>query len=111
MWVYQYDFAGHTHRKTLGNVNAISIQDARKTAGELSAKVRLGRDPVREIAENRERAADTFASVMDSYLMAAKLRLRASTWKSADYHLRVVLQAAAPAATHHNHPARDRQPC
>ena len=52
MWVYQYDIAGRTRRITLGNVNAISIQDARKTAGELHAKIRLGRDPAVEKAEN-----------------------------------------------------------
>src|SRR5262245_47410184 len=61
-WVYQYDIAGRSRRVTLGNVNAISVQDARKTAGQLHGKVRLGRDPMMEKAEGLARAADTFAS-------------------------------------------------
>jgi integrase len=96
MWVYQYDIAGRTRRITLGNVNAISIRDARKAAGEVSGKVRLGRDPVMEKAENRERAAHTFAKVMHSYLTMAKLELRASTWKKSDYDLRVICKPLHP---------------
>jgi hypothetical protein len=76
-WVYQYDFAGRTRRITLGNVNAVSIQDARRTAGQLHGKVRLGQDPMMEKAESLARAADTFASVMDSHLKMAKVRIRA----------------------------------
>src|SRR5215471_12267092 len=56
MWVYQYDFAGHTRRRTIGNVNAISIDDARKTAGQLQSKVRLGDDPALEKAKKLKRA-------------------------------------------------------
>jgi integrase len=89
MWVYQYDIAGRTRRITLGNVNAISIQDARKTAGELSGKVRLGRDPVMEKAESRARAANNFATVMDNYLKAAKLQMRPITYEGTEYRLRV----------------------
>ena len=80
-WVYQYDIAGHTRRKTLGNVNAIGIEDARKIAGQLQGKVRLGDDPVREIAEKREREADTFASVLKNFLKVARRTTRASTWE------------------------------
>jgi integrase len=89
MWVYQSDIAGRTRRITLGHVNAIGIQQARKAAGELSAKVRLGDDPVREKAEKLERAANTFATVMETYLAAAKLEQRASTWETTEHHLKV----------------------
>jgi integrase len=96
MWIYQYDIVGRTRRITLGNVNAITIQDARKAAGALQGKVRLGRDPVMEKAESRDRAANTFASVMRTYLMMAKLRLRGSSWKAAEYHLRVFCKPLHP---------------
>jgi site-specific recombinase XerD len=82
MWIYQYDIAGRTRRITLGNVNAIGIDDARKIAGQLQSKVRLGKDPVREKAENREREALTFANVLKSFLEVQKRTTRASTWKT-----------------------------
>jgi integrase len=88
-WIYQYDIGRHTRRITLGNVNAISIQDARKTAGEISGKVRLGRDPMMEKAESRDRAALTFAVVMDRYVKAAKPQMRALSYEFAEYRLRV----------------------
>lgn len=86
-WVYQYDIAGRSRRVTLGNVNAISVQDARKTAGQLHGKVRLGRDPMMEKAEGLARAADTFASVMVSHLKMAKVRVRTHSWNTKKYHL------------------------
>jgi integrase len=88
MWIYQYDIAGRTRRITLGNVNAISIQDARKTAGQLQGKVRLGHDPVGEKAESQARAANTFAIVMKNYLAAKKSRMRQLSWNTAEYRLR-----------------------
>src|SRR5215831_14658188 len=88
MWIYQYDIAGHTRRITLGNVNAIGIDDARKTAGQLQGKVRLGRDPVAEKAESRSRT--TFAEVMDNYLKMSKLWVRASSWNNTYYRLKTI---------------------
>jgi integrase len=96
MWVYQFDIAGRTRRVTLGSVIAIGIEAARKTAGEISGKVRLGRDPVREKAESRARAANTFANVMESYLTAAKLRLRTSTLKNKEGYFRNVCELLYP---------------
>jgi len=81
MWVYQYDIAGRTRRITIGNVNAIGIEEARKIAGQLQSKVRLGEDPVREKAEKLERAAHTFANVLESLLEVQKRTTRARTWK------------------------------
>ena len=88
-WIYQYDIAGRTRRMTLGNVNAITIQDAHKTAGQLQGKVRLGGDPVREIAENQACMAHTFASVMKTYLTMAKVAQRASTFEKTERYLKV----------------------
>jgi integrase len=96
MWVYQYDISGRTRRITLGNVNAITIQDARKAAGALQSKVRLGHDPVTEKAESRNRAANTFASVVRLYLIAAKQWLRTSSWNAAEYHLRAFCKPLHP---------------
>jgi integrase len=82
MWVYQYDIGGRTRRHSIGNVNAIGIDDARKIAGQLQSKVRLGEDPVREKAEKLERAAHTFANVLESFLEVQKRTTRASTWRT-----------------------------
>src|SRR4029077_2688783 len=96
MWVYQYDIAGRTRRITLGNVNAIGIDDARKTAGQLQGKVRLGHDPVGEKAESQARAATTFANVMKNYLEAIKSRVRTLSYNTAEYRLRVFCKPLHP---------------
>jgi integrase len=80
-WIYQYDFAGRTHRLTLGNVVAIGIEDARKTAGKYQGRVRNGDNPAAEKAEKLERAACTFANVLKNFLEEQKRTTRASTWK------------------------------
>src|SRR5215831_2218917 len=68
MWIYQFDIAGRTRRITIGNVNAIGMEDARKIAGKLQSKVRLGDDPMLEKAKKLERAAHSFVNVLKSFL-------------------------------------------
>jgi integrase len=89
MWIYQYDIAGRTRRHTIGNANAIGIEAAHKTAGQLQSQVRLGRDPVGEKAESLARAANTFAAVMENYLVVAKVKQRPSTFNRTNNHLRM----------------------
>jgi integrase len=78
-WIYQYDIAGRTRRITIGNVVAIGIEDARKIAGQLQSKVRLGDDPAQEKAKNLARAAESFANVLKSFLEVKERTTRKST--------------------------------
>jgi integrase len=95
-WIYQYDIAGRTRRITLGNVNAIGIDDARKTAGQLQGKVRLGDDPVGEKAESQARAATTCGIVMKNYLDVVKPRIRPLSWNTREYRFRAFCQLLHP---------------
>jgi Arm DNA-binding domain len=87
MWIYQYDFAGRTRRISLGNVEAISLQDARQTASELHAKIRLGHDPASEKAENRLRATVTFGAMVADYLPRARAKMRPRSYADVERHL------------------------
>jgi integrase len=51
---------------------------------------------VREKAESLEREAHTFASVMETYLAAAKLKLRTQTWVRTERCLRVWCESLHP---------------
>src|SRR5215218_6234551 len=42
VWVVQYRAAGKSRRETIGRVNTISLEDARKIARATLAKVQLG---------------------------------------------------------------------
>lgn len=67
-WIYQFKIGAQHRRMTLGSVAALSVAQARKTAGELQAMVRLGRDPAYEKAEGQTRAAETMGAMLKSYL-------------------------------------------
>ena len=58
-WTFQYKIGKQHRRLTLGHVAALTATKARATAAELHAKVRLGRDPAGERADDRLRAGET----------------------------------------------------
>jgi len=80
-WIYQYDFAGRTRRATIGNVNPMGIEDAKKIAGRLQGEVRRGNDPAQQKAEKLERAALIFSDVLKDFLTVQERTTRASTFK------------------------------
>src|SRR4051812_39121956 len=57
VWVVQYRAAGKSRRETIGRVDAIPLDEARKRAKASLAKVHLGADPQAEKAEERARSA------------------------------------------------------
>src|SRR3954454_767166 len=68
-WVAQYRKPdGRTARITLGRVDTISLDNARKAAREVLAKAQTGSDPHAEKAARRTQAAITLGSVTDAYL-------------------------------------------
>jgi integrase len=87
MWIYQYDFAGRTRRITIGNVNAIGIEEARKIAGQHHADVRRGQDPVAEKAKSLARSGDIFADVLKTFLEVKKQTNRSGTYNMTRLYL------------------------
>src|SRR5262245_28293858 len=71
-WIFQYKLGARHRRITLGSAKALSAAQARKTANELHARVRLGHDPAGEKAEGRVRAAETVGTILKAYLQHQK---------------------------------------
>lgn len=86
-WIFQYSVGALTRRITLGNAAAVSAAQARKSAEELYAKVRLGGDPSAEKRETRERAAETFGAVLETYLTQKRGALRPRSYVEVKRHL------------------------
>ena len=75
-WIYHYKIGGKTRRLVLGHATAIKPARAREIAGELHAKVRLGRDPASEKRERVQRTLNTFGTVSERFLDQYKRRPR-----------------------------------
>src|SRR5262245_15806428 len=86
-WVYQYKLGAKHRRITLGSLAALSAAEARKVAGELHARVRLGQDPAGQKAEGRARAAETMGAVLQTYLAYQQRRLRPRSYVEVERHL------------------------
>ena len=103
-WLYQYDIAGATRRLTIGNVLAISADNARRAAGKLQAEVRLGHDPAARKNAARIVAAETMANVLKTYLPIKRANLRPRSYVEVERHL---LKHYQPL---HGHPLRKISP-
>jgi integrase len=86
-WIYQFKLGSQHRRVTLGNATALSAVQARKTATELHAMVRLGRDPAGEKAEGRVRAAETMGAALEACLAHQRARLRPRSYVEVERHL------------------------
>src|SRR5262249_47798593 len=60
---------------------------ARKWAGDLQARIRLGHDPARERAQTRADVAQTVAATLQTYLPQKKLTLRERSYRELERHL------------------------
>lgn len=100
VWVVQYRAAGKSRRETIGRVDAISLDEARKRAKASIARAQLGGDPQAEKAEERARASVTLAAVSEHYLREAKRRLRPRSYETAERYLTVHWAPLAPLALH-----------
>jgi integrase len=87
VWVVQYRASGKSKRETLGRVDTVSLDDARRGAKEKLAKVQLGSDPHAEKAEARARATVIFGPIADRYLQHAKPRLKPRSFEEVERHL------------------------
>jgi integrase len=86
-WVVQYKVAGKTRRLNLGRVGAIDFGKARDTAKDLLAAVRLGRDPLQDKIEARDKAAETFGRVLPRYLKHKRAEVAPRSLEEIERHL------------------------
>jgi hypothetical protein len=86
-WIYQYrDEHGRTRRIVLGDVSAVSLDDARDMARRKAASVAHGANPA--VERKKTRTAGTLVEVVDAYLAYAKARQRPRSFKETERHLR-----------------------
>jgi integrase len=86
-WIYQFKLGDKHRRITVAAVSAIKLHKARKTVGELHARVRLGFDPAGEKAERRGRAAETVEAVLKRYLLRKRGEMKTRSYREVERHL------------------------
>jgi Arm DNA-binding domain len=87
IYVVQYKIGGQGRRITLGTTALLKAEQARATAVELLAKVKLGSDPAHDKAAAQAQAGETFAAVVRLYLARQRARLRPSSYSSEERYL------------------------
>ena len=88
-WIVQYRVGAKQRRVTLGTMEKLDAENARKAAKTALSKVQLGHDPQSEKAEARAQAAVTLGSVVDVYLTRyATKRLKPGTLTDVERYLR-----------------------
>src|SRR4051794_36902879 len=89
-WVAQYRIGAKQRRVSLGSVEAVDPDEARKLARSTLAKAHLGTDPQAEKAEARAKAALTLGPMIETYLAThAADRLKPKTLHDASRVLRL----------------------
>ena len=96
-FVYQYAIAGRTRKFTIGNPDP---DKAFQIAKNLYAQVRLGRDPVAEKKQSRDRAGETMAAVLPLYLARQRIKTRPNSHSQTVRNLQVYARSlhASPIA-------------
>lgn len=94
-WIIQYRIARQSKRVVLGDLNTVTLAEARAKAREILSKAKLGHDPQAE--KLRARAALTVLEVIqggqaargvfDGYLAFARTTMRAGSFDNAQRHL------------------------
>ena len=88
VWIYRYRVGRRQRSLVLGSATAVPLALARKNAGELEAKVRLGGDPVSEKQAARIEADTTFHILAEQYLEQRKSDWRPKTFNDLSRCLR-----------------------
>jgi len=85
-WVYRYSLGGAARKITL-DFAGHNLTAARKRAGDLQARIRLGHDPAQERARTRADVGQTLAATLKVYLPQKKLKLRQRSYEQVERHL------------------------
>src|SRR5262245_66667698 len=86
-YVFHFKLGDQQRLMALGTVTAINIGQARETAKDLYAKVRLGQDPAGAKAEARIAATETFEAVGRRFLDYQSKHLRPGSYTEVQRHL------------------------
>jgi integrase len=89
-WLAQYRANGQQRRESLGDIRRVKIEDGRRAARKIFAKLELGIDPAAEKVKARIAAAAaslTVGAVADRYLAAKQSTLRPNTFAQAVSYL------------------------
>jgi integrase len=88
-WIIQYALGAKQRRMTLGSTEVLDSSKAHKTARDLLASVRLGRDPAAERTESRVRASDDeLGAIIDRFLARQETRLRPRSYTETKRYLK-----------------------
>jgi integrase len=80
-WVAQYRAHGRTRRMRVGTFEKLALDEARKTAKKILAKVEIGHDPQAERRIRRQQEAHTLKAIVDLYLEAKQPIVRFNTYR------------------------------
>jgi integrase len=89
IWIFQYKLGAKQRRLSFGSYPSMGLDQARRTASDLQAQVRLGRDPSADKSEARAQSATTFKAVAQKYLDRQKSELRPRSYREIVRHLNV----------------------
>ncbi|MEZ5792207.1 MAG: tyrosine-type recombinase/integrase [Nitratireductor sp.] len=78
-WIVQYKVGSRNQRMTLGSIEMLNAEKARKVAQEILAKVRLGEDPQAERIDARSKSDHDFAEIARLFIIRQQTRLRPSS--------------------------------
>jgi integrase len=90
-WVYRYSVAGAPRKITL-DFAGHNLAAARKRAGDLQARVRLGADPAQERARTQADVRQTVEATIRLFLPTKRPVLRPSSYRQLERHLLRYLQ-------------------
>lgn len=89
-FVYRYKFNSETKRYTLGKYPDLTLAEARELSKDMTAKVRLGIDPILEKRSNKDNYTDQkFEVLAERFLSNYVPTLRGST----QYNYRIIIES------------------
>jgi integrase len=88
-FIFQYKLGTKQRRMALGVATPETVARARKTAGELHARVKLGQDPANDRIERQRQASETFGPSAEEFLDTLRDRYRPKSFVEIRRHLLV----------------------
>ncbi len=86
-YIAQYRFGTVQRRMVIGTTEEITAPKARKEAGDILAKARLGTDAQAARKAEHDKAADKFSELKEAYLVVKRVKLRGRSIVEVERHL------------------------
>ena len=107
-FIVQYKIGAKHRRMTLGSTATVTLDSARKSAGDILAAVRLGHDPAGDKAEARLRVKGYVANAREASSHPPTTAIRSSNWLEGRGHVAARFHRRIR-RNHRSIPARARQ--